>query len=211
MAITYKISDNYRFNSKEISFSGKPPVETRRALKDLKFRWNPKTKVWYGFAYETAIVDALVNTLPAEEQTDSVVVTDGYMGGGAYYGGNSRKGLYGQDMKKAILAEAKKEGLLGVTCRVGRGGYTDSFTFTIALPAEEILDETKISSWDGTIQVNHYHLDGYEEEGILSKNAVEKLHKLNQIIQSFNWDESNAMVDYFSTNFYYDLRVKKIR
>lgn len=38
---------------------------------------------------------------------------------------------------------------------------------------------------------------------------VNKLHKVNAIIMSFNYDDSNSMVDYFDTNFYYDIEFKR--
>lgn len=46
----YTITENKKYNSLEISFEGKPSEEIRTALKELKFRWNPKKSVWYGFA-----------------------------------------------------------------------------------------------------------------------------------------------------------------
>ena len=47
--MTYEITLNQQFNSYEIKFDGKPADAIREALKALKFRWNPKKGVWYGF------------------------------------------------------------------------------------------------------------------------------------------------------------------
>ena len=59
MATAYIIANNPKYNSREIKFESKPNAETREALKALKMRWNPSKAVWYGFASEDAIVDAL--------------------------------------------------------------------------------------------------------------------------------------------------------
>ena len=55
----YIISENKRYNSIEIKFSAKPDEETRDALKALKFRWNRKLGLWYGFATVEAVRKAL--------------------------------------------------------------------------------------------------------------------------------------------------------
>lgn len=39
---------------------------------------------------------------------------------------------------------------------------------------------------------------------------VGKLYVVNAVIKSFNYDDSNGMVDYFDTNFYYDIEFKRI-
>jgi hypothetical protein len=44
----------------------------------------------------------------------------------------------------------------------------------------------------------------------LTESAMEKLHKINAIINAYRYDNSNSMVDYFDTNFYYDLRLKPV-
>lgn len=55
----YIISTNDRYNSVEIKFSAKPDETTRDALKSLKFRWNRKLGLWYGFATVEAVRKAL--------------------------------------------------------------------------------------------------------------------------------------------------------
>ena len=54
-------------------------------------------------------------------------------------------------------------------------------------------------------QINHYYIDRYEE---LTEAFRAKLHKIKAIINAYRWDESNSMVDYFSTNFYLDIDTK---
>lgn len=53
--------------------------------------------------------------------------------------------------------------------------------------------------------INHYHTDKYSE---FSPAFMEKLRKILGIIQAYHYDESNAMVDYFNTNFYYNIYTK---
>ena len=67
----YIISENKRYNSVEIKFSAKPDEETRGALKALKFRWNRKLGLWYGFATVEAVKNALEGGNTTEpEQAD---------------------------------------------------------------------------------------------------------------------------------------------
>lgn len=51
-AVSYEIRENAHFGSIEIRFDDKPSESVREALKALKFRWNGKRGLWYGFASE---------------------------------------------------------------------------------------------------------------------------------------------------------------
>lgn len=51
----------------------------------------------------------------------------------------------------------------------------------------------------GNRQLNHYYLERYTE---FKPEFLEKLRRINQIVTSFNYDESNSMVDYFDCGFY---------
>lgn len=53
--------------------------------------------------------------------------------------------------------------------------------------------------------LNHYYLDKYS---IYTEAFSAKLRLINQIIKSYNYDDSNSMVDYFDTNFYYSIYTK---
>ena len=54
-------------------------------------------------------------------------------------------------------------------------------------------------------QINHYHLDSYKS---FTEETRKLLKKIKSIIESYRYDESNAMVDYFNTNFYFDINTK---
>lgn len=56
-----------------------------------------------------------------------------------------------------------------------------------------------------TTDINQYHIDNEE---MLNDEGKEIVRVANQVIKAFNYDDSNAQVDYFDTNFYYDLKVE---
>ena len=56
-----------------------------------------------------------------------------------------------------------------------------------------------------TTDINQYHIDSEE---MLTEDGKEIVRVANQVIKAFNYDDSNAQVDYFDTNFYYDLKVE---
>lgn len=56
-----------------------------------------------------------------------------------------------------------------------------------------------------TTDINHYHID---TEDMLTDDGKEIVRVANRVIRAFNYDDSNAMVDYFDTNFYYNLKVE---
>lgn len=55
--------------------------------------------------------------------------------------------------------------------------------------------------------MNQYHLDKYT---VYTPQTMEIIKKVNSIINAYRYDESNAMVDYFDTNFYYTIRTKPL-
>lgn len=243
--MAYEIRENRTYNSREIYFDGKPSQEVREALKGLKCRWNPKKGCWYGFATEHAMVSAI-------NGADEDVVTDGYMGGGAYYGANSGQHLYGSDLSKAIREAIKRAGIKGVTVKcdsysmgqhiyatmkttaedfIGKDEYIAQYDInqcyhwiytgeeSISKDAwydmdgdkqQEVLRKTAAYSYDRALQgfdINNYHIDSYKE---FAPHFAEKVQAVNNIIQSFRYDNSNSMVDYFDTNFYYTIRTKAV-
>lgn len=239
----YKIIENTQYGSREIYFNDKPSTDVISKLKSLKMRWNPTKKCWYGFASEHELI-AAINGVGED------VVTDGYMGGGAFYGSRSSEFLYGSDLSKAIRAALKSGGIKGVTisCKTYSGGQsiiaTIKTTVTDFISKKEYIDNYEIKpsfSWIWTgkenifrdtyysltneeqenirraaatanyekalngIDINHYYIDQYSE---FTPEFLEKIKTVNYIIKSFNYDESNPMVDYFNTNFYWSICTK---
>lgn len=56
-----------------------------------------------------------------------------------------------------------------------------------------------------TVDINQYHID---KEDMLTEDGKEIVRVANQVIKAFNYDDSNSQVDYFDTNFYYNLKVE---
>lgn len=56
-----------------------------------------------------------------------------------------------------------------------------------------------------TTDINQYHID---KEDMLTDDGKKIVEVANQVIKAFNYDDSNAQVDYFDTNFYYNLKVE---
>jgi len=55
------------------------------------------------------------------------------------------------------------------------------------------------------LDINQYHID---REIMLTDDCIQMLKDVNKIVCSYRYDDSNSMVDYFDTNFYYDIRIK---
>lgn len=66
----YIVTTNANYNSVEVKFSDKPSETVREALKALKFRWNGKRGLWYGFA-DIETVKAAIDGREAPAKADS--------------------------------------------------------------------------------------------------------------------------------------------
>lgn len=60
------------------------------------------------------------------------------------------------------------------------------------------------SKTGGRQGINHYYL---ADTAYLTEATRAKLQRINDIISAYRYDNSNGMVDYFDTNFYYDIDV----
>lgn len=83
--------------------------------------------------------------------------------------------------------------------------YTDYFNSTNE-EQEAIRISNAILTYkteaEGSCTLNQYHIDKYKT---LKPETIELIIKVNNIICAYRYDESNSQVDYFSTNFYYDI------
>ena len=70
---------------------------------------------------------------------------------------------------------------------------------------ELLADQHMENFMTGKQQLNHYYLERYTE---FKPQFLRKLHFINQIVTSFNYDESNSMVDYFDCGFYVHWYIK---
>lgn len=265
----YAITKNAQYNSIEILFDAKPAEAIREALKGLKFRWNGKKGVWYGYTTEEEARAAIEGKEPkkaeAAKQTKkpAKINLDGLE--------KNKKTAYGADFAAVLRAELKKRGVSGFTIRSNRSGYTDSFTVTFKMEAEDFRSAEEAAARDGWeeffrkewnccvvldgVEYSHHYIDKQDEKhkyigtgnsykdnspesnfpvlrrywyeqiknisGFgpyraeaknypeLTAAAFEKLSSALKIIQSFNWDNSDPMSDYFDVGFYLDIDLKK--
>lgn len=65
----------------------------------------------------------------------------------------------------------------------------------------------EVQKYSSSVDINQYYLDSdhYPE---LVQAFIEKLQTVAAIIGAYRYDESNSMVDYFNTNFYYNIKTK---
>lgn len=273
-APAYTITKNAKYNSLEISFQSKPSAEVREALKALRFRWNGKAGIWYGYATEEA-TRAAIEGKEAPEAAEkpqkvkrpaaaSVIDLSGLE--------NNKKTAYGADFAAILRADLKARGVSGVTIRCNRSGYTDSITATVKVSADDFRSAEECAARDGWgifftrqengwgptvdgVEYSHFYA-GKETENkkyitcgsayndssaesnfhILRRfwlNEISRFDAINNhnmtraryieltdaaftrisaivnIINSYNWDNSDPMSDYYDVGFYLDIDIKK--
>ena len=194
---------------------------------------------------------------------------EGYMGATAWDGNNSRRGLYGANLTKAIRAEFKKCNIKGVT--ISQKTYTggQSVCITVTPTTADILSydeyyknkmehrcyrnliyqfhDTKTDRWIESCDIeympeeeqdrlyglavkatykfhtsgcdlNEHFFHGDETEifygrsyaDIFTPQFLDKLRLVKSIVDSFNYDNSNSMVDYFDRGFYEHYKLKAL-
>lgn len=182
---TYALNEAH--NGIEITFDGKPSEAIRTALKSNGYRWHKQKKLWY--AKQTAERLALAESLaegrteaeprqtpqPAERWTTAHI--EELMS--HYPKTDDGQGWTGCNRVRAYGQELKKLILdelkskgIKATAKTGRGGWTTSFTFSVVIPTECKDDPEPF------------------------KNLV------RMVVDSFNYDHSDIMTDYFDCGFY---------
>nr|DAH13057.1 MAG TPA: hypothetical protein [Caudoviricetes sp.] len=82
---------------------------------------------------------------------------------------------------------------------------TDVYYAMDAAQQKEVREAAAKYEWErsrGGIQINNYHCSNYP---VYSQKFLAKLEAINSIVAAYRYDESNGMVDYYSTNFYYTI------
>lgn len=82
--------------------------------------------------------------------------------------------------------------------------FSNGCSITVSLmaaPFDPFSDEH--DKKHGYHQVNHFHID------YLPKEACTVLSEVVDIVNSYNYDDSEAMFDYFDKNFYFHLEIGK--
>ena len=209
------INYNLALNGIELSFDARPADGIRAALKNNGFRWHKAKGIWYAKYTEArdeiAKSIAAGKTLPESETTPDTSdwggvfdAAGGYMGGGSWRGSKSAHYMTGAELNKAIRADLKDHGITGVSLK--KSGYS-SISVTITAADTDLTPEglAECDSWG--IQVNQYAIDKYADK--FKPGFLAKVKAVNECVNSYRYDESNAMVDYFCSNFYYSITVKR--
>lgn len=129
--------------------------------------------------------------------------------GFGWEGSNYNNDLSTKDIARIIRQKLKKhfpDCKFSVTSKYYAGGSSIhcslmSAPFTVF--TNEISDYTEKDQYD---QVNQYYIDDSKH---YTKKAKEVLKKVYKLTQSFNYDDSDGQIDYFSTNFYFHLNIGK--
>lgn len=66
---------------------------------------------------------------------------------------------------------------------------------------------TEYTYYSDSETLNHHYIN---DEPKLNGRGKELVNAANEVIRAYNRDDSNAQVDYFDTNFYYDIKIKWI-
>ena len=122
--------------------------------------------------------------------------------GRGWEGKNYDNNLSTKEITKIVRQRLKKEFSeckFSVRYKSFAGGSSISCTL-VSAPFDVFTEDLK----DGYIQVNHFYI---EKENILTDKAKEVLKKVTDMFTSFNYNDSDAQIDYFSTNFYFHLEV----
>lgn len=76
----------------------------------------------------------------------------------------------------------------------------DGYEKYMPVAARQVYDSER-----GEIDINYYHISKYKA---FSDSMRDKLSMINKILDTFHYDDSNSMVDYFDTNFYRCITIK---
>lgn len=179
----YTITTNNKFNSLEVSFTGKPDENTRTALKALGFRWNPKKSVWYGFAELEALENAITGATVEKSAVKNVKAQKL-----ASLWERTRTDLIPDHNRHESTREVAKQTRehmkerfpeLKISCRIGKGG------------------------WAACNEVIFEFVSGCYAKDSEAFEAIEEYVKA--WLWSFNYDNSDSMTDYFDRNFYEEI------
>ena len=180
----YSIVPNNKFNSIEVSFTGKPDDNTRAALKALAFRWNPKKSVWYGFSdvetVENAINGVSIEAVATEKASKVRNIASLWE--------RTKVDSIPEHNKRESTREVARQTRehmrerfpeLKISCRIGKGGWA---------AANEVIFE---------------FVSGCYAKDSEAFEAIEEYVKA--WLWSFNYDNSDSMTDYFDRNFYEEI------
>lgn len=228
LTTTYKELKNEKKNGIELYFEAIPSKEEREQLKANGYKWHNAKKCWYKKqGYTAKTVEPIKLGVEKMERSYS-----GY----GWRGVNCNANLSMVDMAKAIKQELKRlypEATFSVTTD-GNAYYSalniylmkstknpfntyeeavksEGFTSYIqrycnASEIEKEKEHLKKRLENGYSQINHYSIESDYE---LSDYGKEILTKAKDLSDSFNYDDSDSMTDYFNCGHYLHLSIGK--
>lgn len=136
-----------------------------------------------------------------DQQTSSESRNEFYTQNG-WKGENYKSGRSTTEISKILREYVKRvypDHKFSITTQHFSGGSSINISLMSA-PYEALLNGEKEQG------LNQYYL---EENKELSPKAREVMLDVNRLINSYRYNDSDSMIDYFSTNFYYDLSIGK--
>lgn len=199
----YAINKNANFNSLEITFAGKPDEQTRNALKANGYRWHGVRRLWYGYTDEQTIRAALdgVTIENANEQTTSAKTPERTAKNRlpSLWERCDVSGIKQHDKNnlppvKDIAALLRKE--LKTRFPEVKFSITSTYNTIDAYIKASPYERRHIMKDRRTGEPDKY---GYFEDSD-ELNAVQAYCKA--LADSWNYDDSDTMTDYFDVHFY---------
>lgn len=199
----YAINKNANFNSLEITFAGKPDEQTRNALKANGYRWHGVRRIWYGYTDEQTIRAALdgVTIENANEQTTSAKTPERTAKNRlpSLWERCDVSGIKQHDKNnlppvKDIAALLRKE--LKTRFPEVKFSITSTYNTIDAYIKASPYERRHIMKDRRTGEPDKY---GYFEDSD-ELNAVQAYCKA--LADSWNYDDSDTMTDYFDVHFY---------
>jgi hypothetical protein len=199
----YAINKNTNFNSLEITFAGKPDEQTRNALKANGYRWHGVRRIWYGYTDEQTIRAALdgVTIENANEQTTSAKTPERTAKNRlpSLWERCDVSGIKQHDKNnlppvKDIAALLRKE--LKTRFPEVKFSITSTYNTIDAYIKASPYERRHIMKDRRTGEPDKY---GYFEDSD-ELNAVQAYCKA--LADSWNYDDSDTMTDYFDVHFY---------
>jgi hypothetical protein len=199
----YAINKNANFNSLEITFAGKPDEQTRNALKANGYRWHGVRRIWYGYTDEQTIRAALdgVTIENANEQTTSAKTPEKTAKNRlpSLWERCDVSGIKQHDKNnlppvKDIAALLRKE--LKTRFPEVKFSITSTYNTIDAYIKASPYERRHIMKDRRTGEPDKY---GYFEDSD-ELNAVQAYCKA--LADSWNYDDSDTMTDYFDVHFY---------
>ncbi len=118
-----------------------------------------------------------------------------------WVGVNYDRNLTTKDIAKIIRSQLKRE---FPRCKFSVTSEVSSITVRLMKANFQVFKENSRYKKRGYKEVNHYTIENDED---LTETAKSVLQRVVRFVNSYNYDRSDVMVDYFDVNFYLDIMI----